>query len=523
MNPIGLNGEREATTPRSPVLEFHGIIKSFPGQVAVDDVSFDVYPGEIHGLVGENGAGKSTLVKVLAGEFPADSGEIRLEGEVFQSHHPSEATGKGIGFIHQVPALVPALSVGENLSLGLHFARNRVGLISWAKQNELARSVLSKVGLGHVDPARRLERLSLAERQLVALARILTIESLRVVVLDEVTAPLTEHEVDRLFSIVREIQSQGVGMIYISHRLEEIFELADRVTVMKDAARVVTQDTESLDPKTLSRLIIGKDPAELFEAAPITTGETAVLSVEGISDEILQDATFELHEGEVLGIAGLGGSGRTNLVEVVFGARQPKKGRLLVQGSEVRFRHPADAVECGIGLVPEDRHAAGFVAGAPIWQNVTLPWLSRFRRAGILSLNREQQAARDAVERFDIRARSIRMPMRELSGGNQQKTILAKWLTGPLKVLLLDEPTHGVDVGAKEEIYHLIRGLASEGVSIVVISSELEELEGLCTRVLLLVEGRVVGELVGDDIKEANMLGVLYAEHDDGDEARSKD
>ncbi|MGH2662939.1 MAG: sugar ABC transporter ATP-binding protein [Actinomycetota bacterium] len=504
------------------MLEFRGIIKSFPGQVAVDDVSFSVHPGEIHGLVGENGAGKSTLVKVLAGEFPADAGDIRLEGEPFQSNHPSEATQKGIGFIHQVPALVPVLSVGENLSLGLHFARSRVGLISWGKQHRSARTVLRRVGLGHVDPSWRLEELSLAERQLVALARILTIESLRVVVLDEVTAPLTEHEVERLFDIVREIQSQGVGVIYISHRLEEIFELTDRVTVMKDGAGVATRDTASLDPKTLSRLIIGKDPVELFEAPPVRTGETAVVSVQGVSDEVLHDVSLELHEGEVLGIAGLGGSGRTELVEVIFGARQPAVGRLLLEGQEVRFRHPADAVARGVGLVPEDRHAMGFLGGAPIWQNVTLPWLSRFKRAGILSLGREREAAEDAVERFDIRARSIGMPMRELSGGNQQKTILAKWLTGPLKVLLLDEPTHGVDVGAKEEIYRLIRRLAAEGVSIIVISSELEELEGLCTRVLLLVEGRIVGELVGEDITEANMLGVLYAEHDDGDQARTE-
>ena len=496
---------------RSPVLEFRNIVKSFPGQIAVNDVSFAVYPGEIHALVGENGAGKSTLIKVLAGEHAFDSGEIRLDGQVFKSNHPSEATDKGIGFIHQVPTLVPTLSVAENASLGLRFVRNKMGLISWSAQNRSVRSVLDKVGLTHIDPRQPLEDLSLHERQLVAVARVLTIE-LRAVVFDEVTAPLAEQEVSRLFKIMREIRDQGVGIIYISHRLGEIFELADRVTVMKNGARVATEDVSALNPRSLTRLIIGKEPAERFESGTVPVGSRAVLSLEGVADELLRDVSFDLHEGEILGLAGLGGSGRTNIVEIIFGARQPHSGHVLLNGEEVRLHHPADAVANGVGLVTEDRQYDGFLPNAPIWQNVTLPWLRRFRRRGFLSLERERAAAREAVKRFDIRARSIRVQLRDLSGGNQQKTILAKWLSQPLEVLLLDEPTHGVDVGAKEEIYRVIADIASRGIPVILISSELDELEGLCSRVLVLVEGQVVDELTGNDITEPNMLGALYAE-----------
>ena len=498
-------------TSRSAVLEFRHIVKSFPGQVAVDDVSFDVYPGEIHGLVGENGAGKSTLIKILAGEHAADSGEIRLEGRAFNSNHPSEATDKGIGFIHQIPALVPALSVAENVSLGLCYARQKTGLISWSAQHRSTRSVLDKVGLTHVDPRRRLEDLSLHERQLVAVARVLTIK-LRAVVFDEVTAPLTELEVTRLFKIIREIRDQDVGIIYISHRLGEVFELADRVTVMKNGAHVATEAVSDLSATSLTQLIIGKEPAERFESESVPVGSRAVLSLDRVTDVLLSEVSLDLHEGEILGLAGLGGSGRTNIAEIVFGARQPDSGHVLLNGEEVRFRHPADAVAKGVGLVTEDRQHDGFLANAPIWKNISLPWLRRFRRGLLLSLERERQVAREAVERFDVRARSIRMPMSDLSGGNQQKAILAKWLSQPLQVLLLDEPTHGVDVGAKEQIYRVIGDIAAKGIPVILISSDLDELEGLCSRVLVLVEGRIVDELRSDDITAANMLGALYAE-----------
>lgn len=494
-----------------PVLQFQNIVKSFSGHVAVDHASFEVLPGEVHGLVGENGAGKSTLIKVLAGELHADSGQILLDSKPFVSVHPSQATAAGIGFIHQIPALVPSLSVAENVSLGLEFQRGPSRLISWKQHHRHVRGLLAEVGLKHVSPTTSLFQLSVSERQLVALARVLSID-LRIVVFDEVTAPLTETEVERLFRIIGELKSNGVASIYISHRLSEIFELASRVTVMKDARVVGTEATKDLTPATLTRMIIGKDPADRFEQDHIRVSETAVMTFANIVDDLLQDVSFDLHSGEILGIAGLGGAGRTNIAEIAFGARQPLSGSILLDGNPVRLRHPADAVAHGIGMVTEDRQHDGYLPDAPLWQNVTLPWRHAFNRFGFMHRREEESTARQAVDRFDIRTRTIRTALRELSGGNQQKTILAKWLARPLKVLILDEPTHGVDVGAKEEIYRLISEVASQRVSILLISSELSELEGLCHRVLVLSEGQIVDELIGDDISEANMLGRLFVE-----------
>lgn len=502
-------GLDEGSSSSPPVLEFCEIVKTFAGQVAVDHVSFEVRSGEVHGLVGENGAGKSTLVKVLAGEHKADDGQIYLNGERLHTDHPSETTRRGIGFIHQVPALVPSLSVSENVYLGLEFPRNPLGLISWSRVNQSVRPFLERVGLGDVNPGAKLGSLDVAERQLVALARVLTIDHLQAVVFDEVTAPLTEQEVDRLFRIIAELKSAGTGIIYISHRLEEIFELADRVTVMKDGRYVATAPAQDLSHDELTRLIIGKEPDELFGNQPAAGRDAVVMSVRDLSDQLLDDVSFDLHEGEVLGLAGLGGSGRTNVVRAIFGASSAS-GAIYMHGEQVELRSPADAVAHGIGLVTEDRQDDGFIARDPVWKNVTLPWLGDFSRFGFLDAEQERAVATKAIERFDIRTRSVETPLRELSGGNQQKTILAKWLARPLKVLMLDEPTHGVDVGAKEEIYKIIRNAAAEGLSLVLISSELEELVGLCGRVLLLVEGRIVGELTGDDITEAAMLEALY-------------
>lgn len=509
MNSQADSGIREDQS-RIPVLEFRNITKVFGGQTAVRDVTFDVLPSEIHGLVGENGAGKSTLVKVLAGEHKADSGSIRFNGKPFLSDHPSEATRQGIGFIHQVPALVDSLSVAENVTLGLPFKRNRFGMISWGQQRKLATEKLAQVGLAHINPRRGLIDLSLHERQLVAVARVLTIEALKVVVFDEVTAPLTEYEVHRLFKIIRGIRASGVGIIYISHRLAEIFELGDRVTVMKNGSRVTTRDVRDLDETSLTRYIIGKDPSDRFTGTPKEVSGQPVLSAEGLSDDLIKNVSFSVRPGEILGLAGLNGAGRTNIVEMLFGARRPWSGRIYLDGQELSLGHPAEAVAKGIVLVTENRQLNGFIPGLPIWKNVTLPWLREFRRAGFLSLSRERAEARELVKRFDVRAPSINTPVAQLSGGNQQKTILARWLSHSPTVVLLDEPTHGVDVGAKEEIYRIIHDLAESNVPVIVVSSEFDELEGICSRVLLLVEGEITGELIGSEIREEKILTALY-------------
>jgi ribose transport system ATP-binding protein len=491
------------------LLEFRHITKTFPGQVAVNDVSFSVLPGEIHALVGENGAGKTTLIKVLAGEHQADAGEILLSGKTLHIRHPGEATSHGIGFIHQEPALVPTLSVAENVTLGLGFV-NTSGLINWRAHRRLARATLERVGL-MVDPREPLASLAVAERQLVAAARMMLMKNRRIVVFDEVTAPLTEVEVERLFQIIRGMSDEGVGVIYVSHRLEEIFALAGRVTVMRNGSWVATEDVRRLDQRALVRLIIGHDPAERSAEIPQAGERTPVVAVRGISDDVLKDVSFDVYPGEILGLAGLTGSGRTNVLEVLFGARVPMHGTVALDGRSVRLKHPADAIKRGVAMVTEERKRDGIVENFPVWQTVTLPWLRKFATVGFLRRHHERRAARHAAQRFDIRPRSVRIPMRELSGGNQQKVLLARWLSQPVRVLLLDEPTHGVDIGAREEIFHIIRQIAAEGVSVILVSSDLEELERLASRVLLLVEGRVIGELTGTNVKKPKMLDALYS------------
>jgi len=493
-----------------PLLDFRRITKAFAGQVAVDDVSFSVDRGEIHALVGENGAGKTTLIKVLAGEYQPEGGQILVDGRPLEVRHPSEALQHGIAFIHQEPALIPTLSVAENLSLGIGFERGPLGLINWRAQRRAARAALDRVGL-RLDPRTRVEDLSVADRQLVAIARVYAIQNARLAVFDEATAPLSETEVDRLFEIIGELRRGGVGVIYISHRLEEIFSLCNRVTVMRNGAWVATRDVSSLQQRELVRLIIGHEPPERVArpASDAARGEP-VLSLRDVSDELLDQVSFDLSPGEILGLAGLVGAGRTNVLETIFGARRIAEGRMLFDGEEVELKHPADAILRGIAMVTEERKRDGFVANMPVAQNITLPYVRRFTRASMLRLGQERAYARDAIARFDVRTRSVRTPMRELSGGNQQKAILARWLSRSVRVLLLDEPTHGVDVGAKEEIYALIRNVAAEGVAVLLVSSELEELELLCSRVLLLREGRLIGELAGDEISKGRMLADLY-------------
>lgn len=511
-----------------PVLEFRGIVKAFPGQIAVDDVSFSVSRGEIHALVGENGAGKTTLIKCLGGAYHPDSGSILMDGEAVHIDNQHEATLAGIGFLHQEPALVPQLSVTENINLGLGYKLRRGGLIDWKAQREMARVMLEKVGLD-VRPSERLGDLSVAERQLVAIARLLVFTE-RVVVLDEPTAPLAQTEVDRLFTIIRRMSEAGVGVIYISHRLEEIFRLADRVSVLRNGKLIATKAVSELNPLSLTRLIVGKDSLGGMDSlvaadyeAPTPRRGKIIVSVHDLSDRILQGVSFDLHEGEILGLAGLAGAGRTNILRAVFGAGRLRSGSIQLDGKPLVMGHPTDAIARGIALVTEERKRDGYIPAFPLWQHITLPWLSRFKAGPVLQLGRERAAAATALERFDVRARSVETKLRELSGGNQQKAILARWLSQDLRVLLLDEPTHGVDVGAKEDIYQIIRGLAAVGLSMVVASSELEELEAICERVLLLVDGRLVGELSGQEVTKENILTALLTSNLSGGHAAHVD
>ena len=496
---------------KASVLSFQEVTKSFGPVTVVDHVSFDLHEGEIHALVGENGAGKSTLIRVLAGDLARDSGVILLDGRPVRFNHPSEAIAAGIGCVHQIPMFVPNLSVTENLLLGAPYERRHAGLIDWRAEHRAARADLARVGLA-IDPRASLETLRPHERQLIAVARALK-RGLRIMVLDEVTASLSEPEVHILHGVVRSLRDGGVTIIYVSHRLEEIFRLVDSVTVLRDGKRVATLPIEGLTRKQVVRHIVGRDLDHLFERRADSTVHAALprLAVRRLADDKLRDVSFEAHPGEILGIAGLGGSGRTRLLHMLFGARRPMAGEILVDGKPQSFRNPSDALAAGVALVTEDRQEDGFVETLPIWQNVTLPWVSRFQRRGLLRRREERAAAKAATARLGVRMPSIGALMTELSGGNQQKAILSRWTSNPLRLLLLDEPTHGVDVRSKKEIYDIVRGLAAQGVTLVVVSSEFEEIEALCDRVLLLRDGEIIAEVRGRKVAKDTILHVLLS------------
>lgn len=497
---------------RTPVLELRGITKSYPGQLAVDGVSTMFFEGEVHGLVGENGAGKSTLVKMLTGAESPDSGQLFWRGQEVHITSPADAARTGISSIHQEPAMIETLSIAENLVLGLGFTAKGRLAIDWKRQFAIADELLQRVGL-RVDPRLPLASLGVHQRQLVALGRVLH-QKARVVILDEVTAPLTQTEADVLFGVVNELRDDGVSIIYITHRLEEIFQLTDRVTVLRNGTWITTQATQSLNAKSLTSLIIGTSEREQYQdssSAPSREGDP-MLSVRNLSDEAVTGIGFDLHPGEVLGLAGLAGAGRSNVLEMIFGARRREFGTMTLAGRAYAPKHPADAIKEGVVLVTEDRKKDGYVPGFTVSQSLSLPWLKRYRTGPILSLKKERRQAQESIKRWDIRTRSAEAPMSQLSGGNQQKAILARWLQGEdIKIVLLDEPTHGVDIGAKSEIYAIIRDLRLRGMAVLIVSSDFEELEQVCTRVLLLSEGRLVGELVGEEIKRDSILKKLYS------------
>lgn len=497
------------------VLSFRNITKAFGPTVAVNDVSFDLRPGEIHALVGENGAGKSTLIRVLAGDHQPDAGSIVLNGQPVRFERPDEALRHGIGFVHQVPMYVADLSITENLSLGIPFRRNAFGLIDWAAEHKAAKRDLEMVGV-HADPRDPVARLGPAERQLVSVARSLR-RGLSVLVLDEVTASLTEPEVWAVHDRIKHLGAQGIAILYVSHRLDEIFRVADRVTVMRDGRRITTLPVAEVSRRELVKYIVGSEVGDLFSRSSGSSLHDAGpprLELKGVGDDKLKELDLELFPGEIVGIAGLSGSGRSRLLKMIYGESPYSEGEIRLDGSVCRFRSASDALTAGIGLITEDRIADGFVDTLPIWKNVTLPWTPRLSSYGFLNLRQERTLALEGAERVAVKMPGIDALMTQLSGGNQQKAIFARWISAPIKLLLLDEPTHGVDVRSKAQIYALIRDLTKRGVSIMLASSEVEELVGLSDRVIVLNRNRIKAELAGDDINKDRILHSLLDEHE---------
>jgi ABC-type sugar transport system ATPase subunit len=474
----------------APAVELTGISKSFVGVKVLKDVTFDVRPGEIHALLGENGAGKSTLIKVLAGVHQPDSGTIRIDGKPVRFSSPRNALAHGIATIYQELLLFPELSVAENIFLG-HGPRARWGGLDWAAMRTRARALLDSLDSPDLDVDVKVGTLSVANRQRVEIAKALSHDA-RVLVMDEPTASLAEADVRRLIAVVKRLRDQGVAIIYVSHRMPEIFELADRVTVLRDGGHVGTCAIGEVDEATLVNMMVGRPLDRMFPRSNATIGAT-VLETHALSDGAkVFDIDLQLRAGEIVGIAGLVGSGRTELALTLFGVRPVAAGDIILDGNVVRIDGPRAARNLGIAYVPEDRSLQGLVRPMAIGHNISMAMLDRLSKGILIRSGDETHRAEAAMRAFDIRGRGPAQTAAQLSGGNQQKVVLAKWLeTGP-KVLILDEPTRGIDVGAKAEIYHLMAELARQGKAILMISSELPEVLGMSDRVIVMSSGRFV-------------------------------
>jgi len=493
----------------APLLQMRDIVKTFPGVRALDGVDLVVRPGQVHCLLGQNGAGKSTLIKVLAGAHRPDSGEISWRGQPVVLATPDTAITLGISTIYQELDLVPGLSVAENIFLGHEMSS--AGLLRRGDTRRAARALLARLGHSEIRADREVGTLPASGQQIVSMARALSHDT-RLIVMDEPSAALDQQEVQALFRVIRDLTAQDIAVVYISHRLEEIRQVGDRVTVLKDGRTVATDLAARKTPTTeLIRLMTGREIAYVFPTRPAADRAAAtVLEVSGLAlDKSFADVSFSVRAGEIVGLAGLVGSGRSEILESVYGARRPTRGTVSVDGRRLRPGSVGAAVKAGVGLAPEERKSQGLLLDQSVYRNITMSSLGRFARAGFLDRGAERAAAAELTTALDVRPTGVERPVRTLSGGNQQKVVLARWLLRECRVLLLDEPTRGVDVGARSEIYALIRSLAARGVAVVVVSSEMEEVLGLADRVLVVREGQVVHEGPAEEIDEHGVLNLV--------------
>jgi len=489
-----------------------GISKAFPGVQALSDARMELRPGEVHVLLGENGAGKSTLMKILCGQYPGDSGAVELDGEQIALSSPHEAEKLGLIMIHQELNLVGGLTVAQNIYLG-HEPTNW-GLIDGARMRQGARDLLRRLG-SDLEPDLMVGTMSVAQQQLIEIAKALR-ERPRVLVMDEPTAALADAEIAALFEVIRSLCEEGVAVVYISHRMNEIFEIGDRITVMRDGSTIGTRSLSEMDIDQLIQMMVGRALQEQFPKRDVEPGEE-VLRVDGIARQgALAPASFSIHAGEILGLGGLMGSGRTELARAIFGADPVDEGQIFVDGRPVAGRGPRAAIAAGIGFVTEDRKQLGLVLQLSVAQNITLTNLDAVQRSGLLSLGREEACADALVERLGIRIASLDQLVVNLSGGNQQKVVIAKWIAANCRVLILDEPTRGVDVGAKAEIYELIGELIDQGAAILLISSEMPELLGLADRIAVMHEGRLQGVLDRSGASQEAIMSLALGQGDAG-------
>ncbi len=493
------------------LLQANNITKSYAGVQALKAASFALHAGEVHALIGENGAGKSTFIKILTGAVEADSGTIIFNGETITHNSPQLAKSRGIAVIYQQPALFPELTVAENIALSLE-RQSLWRRIEWSGRRKRAAELLAQVG-AKIDPAKLAGELSMPEQQLVEIARAVGADA-KMLILDEPTAALAEEDTQNLFRVIRELRARGVGMIYISHRLEELPIIADRVTVLRDGETIETRQMSEVDRHELIRLMVGRELSAVFPKRTVIRGEVVLeLRKLGNTTTHVSNVNLTLHAGEIVGLAGLVGAGRTELARMIFGLTPADEGEILLDGQRVQINDPAAAIKHGIAYVPEDRRRHGVVLELPISQNMTLASLPQMANFGALNFGQERELASEYVKRFAVKTPAIFAPVSTLSGGNQQKVALSRWLATKPRVLILDEPTQGIDVGAKAEIHKLMGDLAAQGMAILMISSELPEVLGMSDRIAVMHAGTIAGVLERAEATPQNVMALALGHH----------
>lgn len=485
------------------ILTLKNITKEFPGVKALDDVTINIERGTIHGLVGENGAGKSTLIKVLAGIYQPNKGEIILDGKRCRFNSPIEARRAGISVVHQEIKLAEPLSVAENMFLGNVQLKN--GLVDWKGMRRRAREIVEDLGMD-IDINAQVSSLTVAKKQIVEIMHAINNNS-RILIMDEPSAVLTDRELEVMFRIVKQLRDEGITIIYISHRLDEIFGLCSNVSVLRDGCHIDTIPVASVDRQGLINMMVGREMGQEYPKEVGNVGGT-ILEVKNLSRGILQDISFEVKSGEVFGISGLVGAGRTELARAILGIDKPESGEVYVRGKKVHYRTFADAIRDGLGLIPEDRKLQGLVQIMSVKRNTTLVNMKRVLRAGVISSSLEEKLSKEYADKLHVVTPSMETEVQYLSGGNQQKVVIAKWLFQNSEILFLDEPTRGIDVGAKAEIYRLINRMAKEGKTIIMISSEMPELLGMCDRIMVMHEGHKMGELNAAEATQEKIMAL---------------
>lgn len=485
------------------ILTLKNITKEFPGVKALDDVTINIERGTIHGLVGENGAGKSTLIKVLAGIYQTNKGEIILDGKPCRFNSPIEARRAGISVVHQEIKLAEPLSVAENMFLGNVQLKN--GLVDWKGMRRRAREIVEDLGMD-IDINAQVSSLTVAKKQIVEIMHAINNNS-RILIMDEPSAVLTDRELEVMFRIVKQLRDKGITIIYISHRLDEIFGLCSNVSVLRDGRHIDTIPVASIDRQGLINMMVGREMGQEYPKEVGNVGGT-ILEVKNLSRGILQDISFEVKSGEVFGISGLVGAGRTELARAILGIDKPESGEVYVRGKKVHYRTFADAIRDGLGLIPEDRKLQGLVQIMSVKRNTTLVNMKRVLRAGVISSSLEEELSKEYTDKLHVVTPSMETEVQYLSGGNQQKVVIAKWLFQNSEILFLDEPTRGIDVGAKAEIYRLINRMAKEGKTIIMISSEMPELLGMCDRIMVMHEGHKMGELNAAEATQEKIMAL---------------